>query len=82
MPKRRVLKKDLTPIGRKGSVDVRAGKGSNMQRTAPGQRESVTGGSPFDRASEVYPKPPPPAPAGMGPQPTALMPGGLPDEFA
>ncbi|HEX6826826.1 MAG TPA: hypothetical protein VF077_10975 [Nitrospiraceae bacterium] len=83
MPKRRVLKKDLTPIGRKGTIDTQTGKGSTVQRTRPGERESLTGGNPFARAANVYPAAPPAPPQSIGPRPTAMMPGmGLPDDFA
>jgi hypothetical protein len=88
MPKRKVFKKDLTPIGRRGRIDKQVGKGATEQRNYPGERETLTGGSPFDRMSNTYPAQPPqpPAPGGtVGPRPTALMPPigtGIPDEAA
>ena len=78
-----VFKKSLTPIGgKRGRVDVHKGKGSTMQRPAPGQQESVTGGSPLGSMMNRYPAAPPPAPnagpvppgGSIGPQPTAGMP--------
>ena len=75
------FKKDLTSIGRKGRVDTQRGKGSTTQRTAPRERETLTGGNPMERMMNKYPaaaQPPsnaPPArPADLAPQPTAAMP--------
>jgi hypothetical protein len=88
-----VFKKNLTPIGgKRGRVITNRGKGSTVQRLAPGQPENVTGGSPIGRMLNRYPAvpqpvpnagPPAPMPAGAGPQPTAAMPPvGPPDEAA
>lgn len=84
---RRPYKKDLTPIGRRGTVNTFTGKGASEQRTLPGGRETMTGGDPFARMANRYPKsapadlaPPPepePAPAPMSmasSMPTAMMP--------
>lgn len=82
MPKRRPFKKDLTPIGRRGVVKTNPGKGSNEQRMAPGQQESLTS-DPFSRMGNAYPKPPAQPGGTIGPAPTAMMPGlgmGVPDE--
>jgi hypothetical protein len=87
MARRKPFKKNLTPIGRRGRIDTLTGKGATEQRMMPGQRESLTG-DPFGGMTNTYParpQPPPTAPGGtIGPQPTALMPGGLgrgvPDE--
>jgi len=75
-----VFKKSLKPLSKKGSVTVNKGKGSTTQRTAPRERETLTGGSPVQRAMNQYPAAPPsnapPArPADLAPQPTAAMPG-------
>ena len=72
--RRRVMKKSMTPIGRRGRIDTHEGKGAQEQRTMPGERESLTGGDPFARGAETYPKLPPERPEGMGPRPTAMMP--------
>jgi hypothetical protein len=84
---RKPFKKDLTPIGRKGKVTTHTGKGATEQRTRPRERESLTGGSPFERAGNAYPKPmpapppmqptpmgPPAQPADLAPLPSAMMP--------
>ena len=71
-----VFKKSLTPLSKKGRVDVRRGKGSTVQRTAPRERESVTGGTPLDRMTNRYPAAPQPLPnvAGAGPLPAGSPP--------
>lgn len=56
---RRPYKKDLTPIGRRGTIDARVGKGASEQRLPPGGRETMTGGDPFARMANRYPKPTP-----------------------
>jgi hypothetical protein len=63
---RRPYKKDLTPIGRRGQVDTRTGKGASEQRMYPGARETMTGGDPFARMANRYPKP---TPADLAPAP-------------
>jgi hypothetical protein len=91
--RRRPFKKDLTPIGRGGTIDRRVGKGATEQRTAPGERETLTSGGsdPMQRivSPNSYPKnepePPPPVPMGTRSpaMPTAMMPPigtGVPDE--
>jgi hypothetical protein len=82
---RRPFKKDLTPIGRRGTITKHIGKGATEQRSSPGAGESLTGGDPFQRMANRYPKPAPevppdnapPVPMGAPParMPTALMPG-------
>ena len=68
-----VFKKSLTPLSKKGRVDVQRGKGSTVQRTAPRERESVTSGAPLDRMTNRYPAAPQPPSniAGAGPLPAA-----------
>ena len=62
-----VFKKDLTPIGRKGTVTKHKGKGATEQRNRPGARETLTGGSPLARTLNAYPKPAPAPPAPPAP---------------
>lgn len=58
-----VFKKHLTPLSRAGRIVKHAGKGSTMQRPAPGEREDLTGGDPRARMMNRYPTAPqPPAP--------------------
>ena len=90
----RPFQKDLTPLRKGGPVRKYVGKGSTEQRNAPGARETLTGGGPFDRLANRYPKPSvedlappeeepePPVPTGSAParMPTAMMPGGGADE--
>lgn len=72
----RPFKKDLTPIGRHGTVTAHVGKGATEQRTVPGMRESLTGGSPMQRMASQYPKAPPaPAPAPPMPGSPMMLPG-------
>ena len=78
------FKKSLTPLGKKGRIVTNRGKGSTVERTVPGQRESVTGGDPLGRMLNQYPAAPQPGPtqmpADLMPKPTAAMPGsGVPD---
>jgi hypothetical protein len=81
-------KKDLTPIGR-GGINKFVGKGAREQVRSPSGAETLTGGDPFARATNRYPKAAPepaapepeeapPVPMGQAPArlPTALMPGG------
>lgn len=53
-----VFKKHLTPLSRHGRVQTHRGKGSTTQRSAPGDREDLTGGDSLDRATNRYPKAP------------------------
>lgn len=76
MPVRGPFKKDLTPIGR-GGIDKFNGKGAREQSGFGG---SMTGGDPFARTANRYPKPSlgdlaPPA----APMPGLPMGGGEPD---
>jgi hypothetical protein len=86
-----VFKKQLTPIGGgKGRINMQRGKGSTVQRTMPGERETLTAGNPLARMLNRYPAQPQPvpnamappaAPAAPGPQPSAAMPPmGPPDQ--
>ena len=73
-----VFKKDLTPIGPRGKVLKRKGKGATEQRTAPRERETLTGDNTFARAMNRYPKP---APAPVASSPMTMPTGmGLPSE--
>ena len=78
-----VFKKSLTPLSKKGNVTVNRGKGSTVQRTAPREPETLTGGNPMARMMNQYPAAPQPVaqPAPMAaPAPTAAMPGaGVPN---
>ena len=56
-----VFKKHLTPLSKHGRVIKHQGKGSSMQRPAPGEREDVTGGDPLARAMNRYPAAPQPS---------------------
>jgi hypothetical protein len=91
MARSRPYKKDLTPIG-SGGITKHTGKGATEQRGFGG---SLTGGNPFERMGNRYPKasaddlappendePPPPVPQGAPPSrgPTAMMPGGGGDD--
>ena len=90
-----VFKKHLRPLTAKGTVTKHRGKGATEQRTAPGMRESLTGGDPLGRMTNNYPKPAPPPPSpgplappvgaapppGAGPAPAGPPgPPGLPDD--
>ena len=75
---RKVFKKNLTPLSKKGRIDTHVGKGATEQRTPPRVRETLTGGDTLARAADIYPKPPPPKPEGMGLRPTAGMPSMTP----
>lgn len=94
---RRPFKKDLTPIGRRGTVTTHVGKGASEQRRGLGGAETLTGGDPMQGMANRYPKPAPtpemaapepeepPVPMGQAPSraPTALMPpSGGEDEAA
>jgi hypothetical protein len=70
-----VFKKDLTPIGKKGTVTKHKGKGAVEQRTAPRETETLTGGDRFGRQMSRYPKPAP------GPQQSAPTEIGLGNAF-
>lgn len=75
-----VFKKDLTPIGRRGTVTKHRGKGATEQRVPRGAQDSVSGPPSLDRAMNRYPKPAPaPAPA-LAPGPPAPMLGPMPPE--
>lgn len=92
---RRPFKKDLTPIGR-GGINTHVGKGAREQVRGPAGAESLTGGDPYARLGNRYPKPapapepeemaPPTPPVPLGPAPgrgpTAMMPPGpmVPDD--
>jgi hypothetical protein len=68
-----VFKKQLTPLGgRKGRVNMQRGKGSTVQRNAPGEQETLTGGNPLARMLNRYPAQPQPVPNAPPPQPTTL----------
>ena len=56
---RRPFKKDLTPIGRRGTVQTHVGKGASEQRRGPGGAETLTGGDPMQGMANQYPKPSP-----------------------
>jgi hypothetical protein len=78
------FKKNLTGLSKKGRIDTQRGKGSTVQRTAPGERETLTGGSPAGRMMNRYPAAPQPpsnvnAPTLMQPPaaPVAPVPGGI-----
>lgn len=87
-----VFKKHLMPIGGgKGRINMQRGKGSTVQRNAPDEQETLTGGNPLARMLNRYPAQPQPTPnavapptapaASIGPQPTAAMPPiGSPDQ--
>jgi hypothetical protein len=92
---RRPFKKDLTPIGRRGTVTTHVGKGASEQRRGLGGAETLTGGDPMQGMANQYPKSSPqpemapepeepPVPMGQAPSrgPTALMPPGGDDEAA
>lgn len=80
------FKKDITPFAKGGQVVKHIGKGSREQSSRGG--ESLTGGNPYERMSNSYPKSsasapssesePPPSPVPMGSKPagapTAMMP--------
>jgi hypothetical protein len=85
-----VFKKQLTPLSKNSRVVKHAGKGGVQQRLGGGERESVTGADPLQRAMGRYPAAPQPveptpAPApslggpALGSAPTAMMP---PDDAA
>ena len=88
MARNRPYKKDLTPIGRRGSVTTHTGKGASEQRRSSSGAESLTGGDPMQGAANYYPKPSqqpepeapepeaPPVLMGQAPSraPTAMMP--------
>ena len=74
---RKPFKKDLTPIGKKGTVSTHAGKGAAEQRTRPGQRESLTGDNMLGRLMGEYPKPVP-APLAPAAPPPGISPMGPP----
>jgi hypothetical protein len=79
---RKPFKKDLTPIGRRGTITTNVGKGATEQRRGPGGAETLTGGNRFASAMNAYPKPmpapepepEPAAPQSMPTMPTAMMP--------
>jgi hypothetical protein len=74
------FKKDITPFAKGGKVVKHIGKGAKEQARGPGGFETMTGGDPFARMSNRYPKaspqdlapaeqpesapPPPPVPMG------------------
>jgi hypothetical protein len=86
-------KKDITPFAKGGKVVKHVGKGAREQSTLGG-RSTLTGGDPYARMTNNYPKPPPqdfsaptpqpapPVPTGSQPPsaPTAMMPGGIGEE--
>jgi hypothetical protein len=72
MEARVVFKRQLTPLrphgrGRRGQVFKQRGKGSTQQDDTGGGPDTVTGGAPFDRMMNRYPKPAPPPPVPAGP---------------
>ena len=87
------FKKDITPFAKGGKVVKHIGKGAKEQSTGGGGMATMTGGSPFARMSNNYPKPSPqdlappeedsgpPPPVPMGPKggsaPSAMMPGDI-----
>ena len=68
-----VFKKDLTPIGSKGTITKHRGKGAIEQRVPRGAQDSVSGPPSLGRAMNQYPKPAPVAPAPMVPDTDADM---------
>jgi hypothetical protein len=74
-----VFKKDLTPIGRRGTITKHRGKGATEQRVPRGGQDSVSGLPSFDRATNRYPKPAP-APVAPVPMPAATSRIPLPPE--
>lgn len=63
------FKKNITPLGKKSRIDMQRGKGSIMQRNAPRQQETLTGGDPMLRAANRYPAAPQPPPNVAGAAP-------------
>jgi len=73
---RRPYKKDLTPIGR-GGISTHTGKGAREQVRGPSGSETMTGGDPFARMGNRYPKPvPAPEPEELAPEPAPPVPTG------
>jgi hypothetical protein len=81
-----VFKKNLTKLSSKGRIEANRGKGSTTQRTAPRERETLTGGNPLERMMNQYPAAPQPSPtpsraADLTPSPSSSMPSlGIPDK--
>ena len=53
------FKKDITPFAKGGQVVKHIGKGAKEQSRSSGGMETMTGGDPFARMSNRYPKPSP-----------------------
>lgn len=78
------FKKDITPFAKGGKVVKHTGKGAREQSSRFG--ESLTGGNPYARAMNQYPKPPNLEPSGGGlggpptssPVPMGQQPGNAP----
>lgn len=75
------FKKDITAFAKGGKVVKHVGKGAREQSSRGG--ETLTGGDPYARMSNRYPKPAPqdlgdPDPAPSPPVPTGPRPGGSP----
>jgi hypothetical protein len=70
-----VFKKDITPIGKKGTVTKHKGKGAVEQRRDRGGRETLTRGDPL--GGNRYPKPKPAPPAPVAPPAPAVPPMGM-----
>jgi hypothetical protein len=73
------FKKDLTPFAKGGKVVKHIGKGAKEQSRSSGGMETMTGGDPFARMSNRYPKPstqdlaPPVEAESAGPPPPVPM---------